>query len=330
MKYENVNAYPKDTLWYRGNLHSHTVNSDGCFTPPEAAKSYREHGYSFICLSEHDRYTDYSSEFNTDDFIILPGLEASTSLLLSPEQPEAIKTHHIHGILGNEKMQAEASGHFRNMEYLRPVLYYGKWDGAAAAQKLTDTLRGYGCLTTYNHPIWSRVEPHEFTGLKGVWALEIYNYNTVNESGTGTDTTYWDLILRSGRNIFGFASDDNHNQGNFDDSYGGWICVASQSLTHENIINAMLRGEFYSSSGPEISGWGIENDHAYIECSACERINFICGGFINAGTTVISKTENGIKYAEYSLKGNETYVRAECIDNSGRRAWTNAIFLSRC
>ena len=30
---------------------------------------------------------------------------------------------------------------------------------------------------------------------------------------------------------------------------------------------------------------------------------------------------------EYKLKGRETYVRAECIDMHGRKAWTNPIFL---
>ena len=31
--------------------------------------------------------------------------------------------------------------------------------------------------------------------------------------------------------------------------------------------------------------------------------------------------------SEYKLKGRETYVRAECIDMYGRKAWTNPIFL---
>ena len=44
--------------WFKGNLHSHTVNSDGRLTPAQSAAYYREHGYSFICFSEHDYYTD--------------------------------------------------------------------------------------------------------------------------------------------------------------------------------------------------------------------------------------------------------------------------------
>ncbi len=50
---------------------------------------------------------------------------------------------------------------------------------------------------------------------------EIYNYNTVNESGTGFNTTYWDEMLRKGMHVNADAADDNHN-GNFPDNFGGY------------------------------------------------------------------------------------------------------------
>lgn len=73
--------------WFKGNLHSHTVNSDGRLTPAQSAAYYREHGYSFICFSEHDYYTDLRKILDRDDFIILPGLEASTYLITSDVFP---------------------------------------------------------------------------------------------------------------------------------------------------------------------------------------------------------------------------------------------------
>ena len=80
-------------------------------------------------------------------------------------------------------------------------------------------------------PIWSRVRESEFIYTKGIWALEIFNYDTVNESATGYDETYWDVMLREGIPMLGFASDDNHNEGLFDDSCGGYI-VVTVSYTH--------------------------------------------------------------------------------------------------
>ena len=82
--------------WFKGNLHSHTVNSDGRLTPAQSAAYYREHGYSFICFSEHDYYTDLRKILDRDDFIILPGLEASTYLITSDDfsglfEPEVLQ-----------------------------------------------------------------------------------------------------------------------------------------------------------------------------------------------------------------------------------------------
>lgn len=326
-KYLDVSGFPIDCHWYKGNLHSHTINSDGKLTPEQAVRKYHEHGYQFLCLSEHDLYTDYRSQLNQDDFIILPGLEASSSLLHSEDDRTCIKTHHMHGILGTQQMQDNASYHFAHNEILTAAIHYGCWDGFAAAQKLVDTLHKHGCLVTYNHPIWSRIEPQEIVNLKGVWGIEIYNYNTVNESGTGADTAYWDLMLRSGHQIYGFASDDNHNQGKFPDSFGGWVQVAASALNHDSIVSALLMGKFYSSSGPEIYGWGVKDDFVWIDCSPCQRINFICGGPVNAGTTIMAASEKKLDHGGMLLTGRETYVRIECVDQNGKTAWTNAIFL---
>lgn len=327
MPVKNQLGLPVKGRQYKGNLHSHTTNSDGHLTPAQAVELFRAHGYQFLCLSEHDTYTDYRDTFDTEDFLILPGLEASANLLVSEQDHRRLKTHHMHGILGTQAMQQAAEHRFAHKEVLPPPVFCGSWDGAAVSQQLADTLRSYGCLVTYNHPIWSRVEPEEFVNLHGVWALEIYNYNTVNESATGADTTYWDSMLRRGHRIFAFASDDNHNEGLFDDACGGWIQVVADRLDRESILNAMLRGDFYSSSGPEIYSWGIQDGLAYVTCSACERVNFICGGPLNAGTTVIAPTRDGLRRAEFALKGDETYVRVECVDYQGKTAWTNALFL---
>ncbi len=44
--------------WYKGNTHTHTLNSDGDSTPDEVARWYREHGYQFLVLSDHNFLTE--------------------------------------------------------------------------------------------------------------------------------------------------------------------------------------------------------------------------------------------------------------------------------
>ena len=41
--------------WWRGNLHTHTLWSDGDEFPEVVASWYRAHGYHFLALSEHNR-----------------------------------------------------------------------------------------------------------------------------------------------------------------------------------------------------------------------------------------------------------------------------------
>lgn len=324
------NGFSSTGNWYKGNLHSHTVNSDGRLKTAEAVALFKDHGYSFLCFSEHDLYTDYRKEFDCSDFIILPGLEASASLFEGNEADSSrgpLKVHHIHGILGTEEMQRAAGKRIlKDGEYIPPLKFYRTWNGASVAQELSDYLRGRGCITTYNHALWSRVSPEEFINTKGMWALEIFNYNTVNESNTGYDTTYWDMMLRQGRNVFGIATDDNHNEGLFDDACGGYIVVKAPVLTHENILQNMISGNYYSSAGPEIYDWGVKHGMAFVKCSPVYRIDFITGNHINDGASKMCRSYGETTdHSEYLLHGDETYIRVQCTDRYGRTAWSNPL-----
>ena len=39
---------------FKGNTHTHTLNSDGDSTPDEVVRWYREHRYHFLVLSDRD------------------------------------------------------------------------------------------------------------------------------------------------------------------------------------------------------------------------------------------------------------------------------------
>lgn len=352
----NFTGFTNNGNWYKGNLHSHTTNSDGRLTPEQSVLLHRQHGYSFVCFSEHDFYTDNRKQFDGEDFIVLPGLEASACLIdttvmeripegISLEQgyvdmtweemreflkqgfvPNMIKTHHIHGILGTEAMQKAAGDKvFRENEHIPFRVYFDHWDGREVAQKLSDSLKERGCFTTYNHPIWSRVDVEEVRDLTGIWAIECYNYATVNECAEGLDTVFWDAMLRRGNEIMGFASDDNHNGGIYPESFGGYVMVKSEKLDHESIVSNLLAGNYYFSNGASINQWGVRENKVYVQCDGAERVNFICGGGVGASKTIM--TDNGIplKEVEFPLTGRETYVRVEVVDMQGKMAWTNAV-----
>src|SRR5213075_3272640 len=56
--FAQVSSPKPQASWYKGNLHTHTLNSDGDSTPDDVAKWYREHGYRFLVLTDHNFLTN--------------------------------------------------------------------------------------------------------------------------------------------------------------------------------------------------------------------------------------------------------------------------------
>src|SRR5688572_22013647 len=69
------------TRWYKGNTHTHTLNSDGDTAPDEVVRWYREHGYQFLVLSDHNFLTSVdgiNALFGADErFLVIPGEEVT-------------------------------------------------------------------------------------------------------------------------------------------------------------------------------------------------------------------------------------------------------------
>ena len=39
--------------WYKGNLHTHTTDSDGLKSPDDVKRLYKSLGYDFLALTDH-------------------------------------------------------------------------------------------------------------------------------------------------------------------------------------------------------------------------------------------------------------------------------------
>jgi len=67
--------------WHKGNTHTHTTESDGDTPPAEVTTWYRDHGYDFLVLTDHNTLTDPATlEHLTDStFILIAGEEVTSS-----------------------------------------------------------------------------------------------------------------------------------------------------------------------------------------------------------------------------------------------------------
>ena len=46
-------AFSNKGEFFKGNLHTHSTNSDGLLSPDLVCKKYKEKGYDFLCISDH-------------------------------------------------------------------------------------------------------------------------------------------------------------------------------------------------------------------------------------------------------------------------------------
>ncbi len=66
--------------WFRGDLHTHTVHSDGAWTQAQLARAARAAGLDFIGSSEHNTSSASLTwgRYAPDDLLVLPGEEVTT------------------------------------------------------------------------------------------------------------------------------------------------------------------------------------------------------------------------------------------------------------
>lgn len=65
--------FPDGGVWLKGNIHSHSTVSDGMFSPRELAELYRDHGYAFLAMTDHNVLVSHS-ELPEDQIILLTAL----------------------------------------------------------------------------------------------------------------------------------------------------------------------------------------------------------------------------------------------------------------
>jgi len=304
---KDITIFPENGIWCKGNLHTHTQNSDGKLSPEEVVARYKEMGHDFISLTDHRRYI-YNKHLQSNDFIIIPGFEVD----LNP--PGKNMCHHIVAVRSKNSNNNYPDGYeFKHPEY----------KGLETVQELIDDLIAHDNFAFYCHPIWSRADIGDFIDLEKLSGMEIFNTGCHLEDNTGYSPNHTDDALRRGKMRYIFATDDCHH--NLNDRGKGYIVVKAGEKSEEGIVDAIMKGQFYASRKPEIYEFGIKNDEVYIKCSRVREIHFTA--FEHRGKSFVGETGELRDSASCRVNDNWKYVRAEIVDDNGYQAWTNPIFL---
>ena len=291
------NPFARPGQWYKGQLHVHSTVSDGKRTPEEVAGWYRQRGYHFLALTDHGVLTE--GRTMAGDFITLGGIEVDG---VDPQSG----MYHLVG-LGLEGPPGVGS---------RETI---------PAQEAIDRLRAAGGLVFMAHPYWSGQMSKDLLGQQGCTGLEVYNGGCEVDDARGFSTVHWDDLLAAGHCLWGLAVDDAHWRDGDHDAGLGWVWVKAAALTQAAILEALERGRFYASSGPEIQEVWLEDGQVHARCSPVVAIDFVGNGRFSR--RIAAPPGETLTRASYKLRTGQRYVRVACQDSGGHWAWSNPIFV---
>ena len=94
----------------------------------------------------------------------------------------------------------------------------------------------------------------------------------------------WDLVLSRGRMVWGLAVDDAHHFLSFGADRAnpgrGWVHVETSNASAEEILAALGRGDFYSSTGTRLEAVSAEMGELLVMADRPSQIEFIGDGVV--------------------------------------------------
>lgn len=276
---------------YKIGLHTHTTFSDGRKTLEEAAEIYKNAGYDAVAITDHWKYF---AETEMNGLLLLSGTEFNTGANRCENG-----NMHIVGV----GMSADHG-----------------IENTMTRQEIIDRINASGGIAILAHPYWSLVPPEDAYSLHGFSAIEIYNTVSDSHESFRPYSGYFIDMLANKDYVLPLVADDDVHYYDGSDECKAFIMARAESCTREAILDAIKKGDFYSSMGPELL---VERDgrHVTIDCSPADRICFASN---LAWAPHRCLHEKGMTHAEYDAANGEKWLRIE-INTPDGDAWSNII-----
>lgn len=294
-------AFARAGRFWRGNLHTHSTRSDGRLSPEAVVEFYRGAGYDFLMLSDHF-WECYG--YPVTDTRGLRSRGFTTLLGAELHAPITAKDQDWHIV---------AAG-------LPPD--FGPWTSGETIQSMCRRAAAAGAFLGIAHPQWYGLTTQDALSIPEAHAVEIYNHSCAVECDRGDGLIVLEEALAAGRRLNAYAADDAHFAS--PDAAGGWVMVRAEKLEPELLLDALKRGDYYSSQGPEIHDIAVEGGEVRVACSPAAWVSI-------AGSGSDSRCIHGrdLRRATLPLEcfGADGWFRVTVTDHNGRRAWSNPIWL---
>ena len=318
-----------DGVGHKANLHGHSTDSDGVFTPEQIKKFYKDNGYSVYAYTDHLYMRDRSSLCD-ENFIAVSGYEN----VICDGRPGAIcKTYHFNfyspdpkkvGMVGVSPWFYEAWNKNKTEEQkaLSPVLDFCREDHSVeTAVEMIKKANDLGYAVVYNHPLWSLHDERDYLGLKGLAGVEIFNGgNYIVGSEPDDQGIVYDRMLSDGQRLAVFANDDNHTR---EDFFLGYNVLYPTRFDYAGVFECIKNGRSYASTGASIRGLAVDGNKVYIGVENARSIRFSTN--TRAGKLVVAKDKPLVE-ATFELTEYVERFRVTVEDTNGKKAWTRAYF----
>ena len=331
---------PEGGQFYKANMHVHTKVSDGSLTPEEVKEAYMKEGYSIVAFTDHEVIVP-QNQLTDENFLAITGYEISI-IDCAPGKPfQYVDVYHMNLYARDPENDISSAFRFASVWLQNSHVYvtdemrkydYPRRFTLECANEVVENADKEGFFVCLNHPSWSVHDYNDYAGINGLWGIEVYNTGGAH-SGFFDNIQPFEDLLKLGKNVYPIASDDSHS---LRDAFGGWITVKADKLEYATVIEALERGDFYASTGPEIKELYLDGTELHVVTSEA------VGVYVN--------TERRITYAKNATKDaplTETvfdikkyldestpdkllkrpYIRVTVRDAGGNFAWSRAYFL---
>lgn len=321
---------------YKANMHMHTTVSDGRMTPEETKQAYLDAGYSIVAFTDHEVIVPQNC-LRDENFLPITSYEVAVTENACGRGAVDARTYHINLYAKNPEQTFSSA--FTASRVLKQSKSFipkemenfecPKKYSADCINSIIEQARKEGFLVSYNHPVWSLQNCEDYGELKGLWGVEVHNTGCVRNGYVDTPQPLEDL-LRKGERVFPLATDDAHSM---NDCFGGWLWVLADRLEYGDVMEALEKGDFYASTGPQIQEISLDGNLLTVRTSAAVSIDLAtdCRIYMrrrNSENEITEAVFDLTRWFENAEKARHApYFRLTVQDASGKYAWSRAYFL---
>lgn len=293
-----MNFYGRELSVFKANLHTHSKNSDGGFTPEELICLYAGEKYDVLAFTDH-RKTNKVASYDGKGMTLLSGIE------LHPAGPREILWH-----LLALNVPEDFPGTFEK------------------AQDAIDAVNAAGGIVFCAHPHWCGLTSADVLTLHGLCGIEVSN-TSCRFIGKENNEQCWDELISAGFVKGALAVDDTHGS---HDLFRNWTMICAENNSTAALLDALKNGFYYASQGPVFHRLEWNGNVLEAEFSEADEVVLIGKNSKGICITAPDHPLHGDRISVTSFKKElpENYgpVRCRIRDKEGNYAWSAPLIIA--